>query len=158
MSPGRIKYKGHPEIGLLRPKKRCKAAQALVTAAAQTQPEIIHSFHRMPRMKKSGRPHQQIWLRPSTENSATQLKLPTGPSLDEMISGVTQASLSAAHFSFLRRYDDRGVQRFRATARGILYKYQPLVLPRLKRVAISAVTLLAMTAALRAQYSAKSWL
>jgi hypothetical protein len=158
MSPGQIKCKVHPEIGLLRPKKRCKAAQGGVTAAAQMQLEIIHPFHRMPRMKKSGRPHQQIWLRPSTENSATPLKLPTGPSLDEMISGVTQASLSAAHFSFLRRYDDRVVQRFKAKAREIFYTYQPLVLPRLKRVAISAVTLLAMTATLRAQYSAKSWL
>src|ERR1700736_12316 len=141
-SPGQIKNRVHLEIGPLRPKKRCKAAQASVTAAPQMQLEIIHSFHRMPRMKKSGRPHQQIWLRPSKENSATQLKLPTGPSLDEMISGVTQASLSAAHFSCLRRYDDRVVPRLKATAREIFYTYQPLVLPTLKRVAISAVTLL----------------
>src|ERR1700736_1509447 len=157
MSPSQIKYRVHPEIGLLRPKKRCKAAQALVTAAAQTQPEIIHSFHRLPRMKKSGRPHQQIWLRPSTEDSATPLKLPTGPSLDEMMSRVTQASLSAAHFSFLRRYDDRVVQRLKAAAREIFYNYQPLVLLRLKRIAC-AVTLVAMIAAQRAHHSAKPWL
>jgi hypothetical protein len=145
MSPGQIKYRVHPEIGLLRPKKRCKAAQASVTAAAQMQLEIIHSFHRMPRMKKSGRPHQQIWLRPSTENSATQLKLPTGPSLDEMMCHVTTASLSPAHFAFLNNYHSR-MKWLRARALDLLDKYQPAALPTLKRLATAAVTLVAFIA------------
>src|SRR5690242_7759182 len=75
------------------PKKRYRL-DAAITTFGPTRPV---------RIRKSGRPHQQIWLRAADVDSNARLKISNAATLDELMCQVTLASLSPSHFSSLRR-------------------------------------------------------
>jgi hypothetical protein len=145
----------HPALRLPRPKKRCKAAEPL--APAEMNVQTVTSSHRKPKMKRTGQPHQQIWVRPLNRDGATRLKLPSAATLDEMMCGFTQASLSPAHFSLLENYHQR-LEHLHARALELFYRYRPSVLLTLKRALHSAVAVISLMAALRPHPAAKPWL
>ena len=150
-----IEPKTHPAAELPRPKRRCKV-QIVSDVALEADARMPAFSQRKPRMKRTGHPHEQIWLRAVNGNSATRLKLPSAPTLDEMMCRFTRASLSPARFAFLRNYPQR-MERLHAQALEIFYRYQPSVSITLRRVARFAVVFLGLTA-LRAHESAKPWL
>src|SRR5438874_13164965 len=75
------------------PKIRCKS-NAPLALSDQSRPV---------RIRKSGRPHQQIWVRPDAAEYAGRVKVRAAATLDELMCDVTRASLSPSHYSFLHR-------------------------------------------------------
>ena len=118
----------------LAPKRRCKFDTALrlrVTA-------------RPTRIKKSGRPHEQIWLRPSAADCAGRLKLRAAATLDEMMCQVTRASLSPPHYSFLQRPNRFDFGKTFVKLRDLVDRCRSCFALPMKRVAAAFITLLTL--------------
>jgi hypothetical protein len=122
----------------LSPKKRFRLAQTLPLPA--THPH---------RLKKSGRPHEQIWLRPSTANSRARFKVPAGPTLDELMCQVTSASLSPSHFPISPRPNAMRMRKVKHKASDFLQTWQRSVLLRVRQIAAAVIIVMRLTQALR---------
>jgi len=116
------------------PKKRCRFDSGT----------LIDDRARPVRMKKSGRPHEQIWLRSSAVASAGRLKVRAAASLDEFMCGVTRASLSPSHFSFLQRPARVDVTNALLKARDFFDRFRLFVRLPVKRIAAAAMTIVTL--------------
>jgi len=148
-NPTPIRYTIHPSAGVLRPKPRWKAPELTIGAKQIALPAV----HRMPRMKRSGRPHPQIWARPATAIDNTPVKLPAASSLDEVMSCVTEASLSPAHVSAVPHWNREVRETLKTKALEIFYRCEPEVLVTVKRIRASTFALKEWTAALWTRHS-----
>ena len=155
MSPTQTTDRVHSISGLLRPKKRFKATNALRGEDAQVKLQLI-PLSRISRMKRTGHPHQQIWLHPGSTEGTRPLRLPAASSMDEMMCCFTQASLSPAHFAFLGNYHRR-MEWLKAKALETFDMYQPTILIGLKRMATFTAAFVSVTAALRAHRLPSLW-
>ena len=178
MNPTDCKLRVDFSKGALRPKQRCKPAEAIAIAA--TIPLTIPSFQRMPRMKRSARPHPQVWVRPSTTDATNELKSTVATNVEKK-TPVAKLRSSPPSFAILRhhntrmveylktktleifykyeprvrRYNTRVVEPVKAKALELFYKYEPRVLIKLRRIGTLAVTLASTIAALRGHGSPK---
>ena len=97
------------------------------------------------RLKKSGQPHQQIWLQPTPTEYVGRVKLPASATLDEVMCQVTRASLSPAHYSFLQRPNRFEFGRATLKLRDCLDRLRPTFAIPMKRIASAIVTVITLT-------------
>ena len=100
--------------------------------------------NRPPRMKRTGRPHQQIWLRPTAADYASQLRVHAAATLDEVMCQVTRASLSPSHYSFLQRPNRFDRSRAMLKLSEIFDRFRPAFALPVKRIAAAMITFLTL--------------
>jgi hypothetical protein len=116
------------------PKKSCRSDASL---RLSTQPRPV-------RIKKSGRPHEQIWVRPNAAEQTARVKLRAAATLDELMCQVTHASLSPSHYSFLQRPNRFDFSRAAVRMRDIFDRFRPSLMVPMKRVATAVMTLITL--------------
>ena len=112
------------------PKKRCRS-DGRITMSWTNRP---------PRMKRTGRPHQQIWLRPTAADHASRLRVHAAATLDEVMCQVTRASLSPSHYSFLNRPSRFEFSKAALKVRDLLDRLRPAFVLPMKRIASGVIT------------------
>jgi hypothetical protein len=127
-----------------------------VTVAGIDKAEPIASPQRKPRMKRSGHPHPQIWLRATSAEVPARVRLPAAATVDEMVCGFTRASLSPAHFAFLRSYRRR-LEWLMSKASATFDRHQPAMWVGLKRIATLTAAFASTMATLRTHRWASLW-
>jgi hypothetical protein len=104
----------------------------------------LSDLSRPVRIRKSGRPHQQIWLRPNAADYAGRLKVRAAATLDELMCDVTRASLSPSHYSFLHRPNRFDFSRATLKARDLFDRFRPHFILPMKRIATAATTVITL--------------
>src|SRR5205085_5525552 len=107
-----IQYRVHPRLGVVRPKRRWKTPELIVGAEGITVPAV----QRMPRLKRSGRPHPQNWVPAMIVTKKPPVKLPSAPTLEEVMSRVSEASASPAVPAFLQRWNGQALGTLKVKA------------------------------------------
>src|SRR5207302_3391509 len=96
------------------------------------------------RIKRSGRPHDQIWLRPTAADYAGRVKVRAAATLDELMCQVTRASLSPSHYSFLQRPNRFDFSKAALKVRDLFDRFRPHFILPMKRVATAVITVITL--------------
>jgi hypothetical protein len=119
------------------PKKGCQSVRPL------TMPTL----NRPVRIKKSGRPHEQVWVRSTAAEYESGLRMHAAATLDEMMCQVTRASLSPSHYSFLNRPNRFDFSGAAVKLRDLCERCRPAFAVPIKRVVGAVMTLIALAQA-----------
>jgi len=123
-----------PPSVLPQPKNRCRSKAPLAMPA----------LNRPVRIKRSGRPHEQNWLRPTAAECASRLRVHAAATLDEVMCQVTRASLSPSHYSFLQRPNRFELSKAALKVRDLFDRLRPAFVVPMKRIAGAVITFITL--------------
>ena len=101
-------------------------------------------LNRPVRISRSGRRHEQIWLRPTAAEDANPLRVHAAATLDEVMCQVTRASLSPSHYSFLHRPNRFEFSGATLKMRDVFDRCWPTLALPIRRIAGAVMTLITL--------------